>query len=103
MKWEYLLVLSAVAVVPLVLSLDRNLRLYRHWRALIKTGAIVCLVFWAWDVVVTSRGHWRFNDMYVLGHWILGMPLEEWLFFPVIVFVSIFTWESAKFFAGRKR
>jgi hypothetical protein len=31
------------------------------------------------------------------------MPLEEWLFFPVLGFVSVFTWEASKHLLERLR
>jgi len=102
MKSEYMLVLCAVVIVPLIMSVDRALGLYRSSVSLIKAMAGACVPFWIWDVVATARGHWSFNPDYVLGLWLLGMPIEEWLFFVVITFVSIFTWESAKYFLNEK-
>jgi len=64
--------------------------------------AIVCAAYWTWDVLVTARGHWSFNPAYVLGLNILGMPLEEWLFFVVLVFVSIFTYEATRKVLSRR-
>jgi len=103
MKGEYLIVLCAIVLVPLVLSRDRNLALFRHASPLVKAMAISCSCFWLWDIWATARGHWSFNPDYVLGIRLLGMPLEEWLFFVVLTFVSVFTWESTKYFLRRKR
>jgi lycopene cyclase domain-containing protein len=102
-KIEYLIVLGAVLFFPLVLSTDRNLGLYRNRRSLARAIITVALPFWIWDVIVTARGHWSFNDAYIIGLNILGMPIEEWLFFLVVPFVSIFTWESTKYFLRRKK
>jgi len=100
---EYALVLLCIVVGPLILSRDKKLNLYAHSAALAKSISIVCAIFWAWDVAATAREHWWFNDAYVLGIRFLGMPIEEWLFFVVLSFVSIFTWESTKYFLGRRR
>jgi hypothetical protein len=54
-------------------------------------------VFWFWDLVATARGHWWF-----VGFRILGLPIAEWLFFPVVAFVSIFAWESVRYFTRRR-
>jgi lycopene cyclase domain-containing protein len=102
MKSEYFIVLFCVLFFPLVLSFDRNLGIYRRRGALLRSMAIVCPLFWAWDVVAAARGHWSFNAEYTVGLVILGLPIEEWLFFIVASFVSIFTWESTKYFL-RKR
>jgi lycopene cyclase domain-containing protein len=103
MTVEYALVLLCIVIGPLILSRDKKLGLATHPRALAKSIAIVCAVFWIWDVVATAREHWWFNDSYVVGPRVLGMPIEEWLFFVVLSFVSIFTWESTKYFLGRRQ
>jgi lycopene cyclase domain-containing protein len=103
MKGEYMIVLVSIALFPLVLSRDRNIGLYDHVGALVKSMAVVCVVFWLWDIVATARGHWSFNPGYVMGCRLLGMPVEEWLFFVVVTFVSVFTWESTKYFVTRKK
>jgi lycopene cyclase domain-containing protein len=102
MKFEYLLVLLLTLVGPLVLSRDRNLSLWRTPKALAKTLALVSVPYWIWDIAATARGHWFFNDRYVLGLWLAGLPLEEYLFFPVVIFVSIFVWESVGYFLKEK-
>jgi lycopene cyclase domain-containing protein len=102
MKTEYLMVLGAILLFPLLLSIVMRLRMYAHPRALLSSIAIVCLVYWVWDIVVTARGHWSFNPAYVLGIQFIGMPLEEWLFFIVIGFVSIFTYEAVRMVIDRK-
>lgn len=96
MHTEYLLVLGAILCFPLLLSIVMRLSIYTHWRSLLKAMGIVCGAYWTWDVLVTARGHWSFNPDYVLGLNILGMPLEEWLFFVVLAFVSVFTYEATR-------
>jgi lycopene cyclase domain-containing protein len=101
MNGEYLILLGVIVIFPLIFSFDRNLRLYEHrWALVIAVGGM-CLPFWIWDVAATWRGHWSFSPQYTLGVGFLGMPVEEWLFFPVVGFVSIFTWESVKYFRSR--
>ncbi len=103
MKSEYILVLAVTLFFPLVLSCDKNLPIRRYPGALFKAILTVAVPFWIWDVWVTERGHWSFNPDYVMGFSMLGMPVEEWLFFLVVPFVSIFTWESAKYFLEGKK
>ncbi len=96
MHAEYFIVLGAILLFPLGLSIVMRLRIYTHGPALLKVMGIVCAAYWTWDVVVTARGHWSFNPDYVMGWTLLGMPAEEWLFFVVLVFVSIFTYEAVR-------
>jgi lycopene cyclase domain-containing protein len=102
MKVEYMLVLLLIAIVPAIRSRDPNLPLASERGDLLRSILIVCVPFWVWDVIATARGHWHFNQDYVLGIGLLGLPLEEWLFFPVIGFVAVFTWESTKYFMRRR-
>lgn len=102
MKSEYLIVLLLIALFPVVLSADKRLGIYRYKRAMFATMMAVCFPYWLWDIAATSRGHWSFNPDFTLGPIILGMPLEEWMFFVVIVFVSIFTWEASKYFLRQR-
>ncbi|MDG1805546.1 lycopene cyclase domain-containing protein [Flavicella sp.] len=53
--------------------------------------SIVALVFLVWDVIFTENGVWGFEEKYCLGIHILKMPIEEWLFFFIIPFCSLFT------------
>jgi lycopene beta-cyclase len=101
MHGEYLLVLGAILLFPLVLSVVMHLRMYYRFRAFLKSMIIVCAVFWLWDIGVIARGHWTFNPDYIVGWQLFGMPVEEWLFFPVLVFVSIFTYEAVRKVAKR--
>jgi lycopene beta-cyclase len=96
MSCEYLLVLLLVVVFPVARSGDRRLRLYDSPSRLTAAIVIPSLLFWTWDLVGVMRGHWWFNQQMTLGVRFLLLPVEEWLFFPVIAFVAIFTWESLK-------
>jgi lycopene cyclase domain-containing protein len=103
MNFEYLLLLVLIVLPPLLMSRDGNIGLRGHGPALALAVACACVPFWLWDIVATGRGHWAFNPAYVLGMSLAGLPVEEWLFFPVISFVSIFTWESTRYFLGEKK
>lgn len=48
--------------------------------------------FITWDALVTGR-HWWFNDTYLIGSRLFGLPLEECLFFITVPFSSLFVWE----------
>jgi lycopene beta-cyclase len=102
-KGEYLILLAVILIFPLVLSRDRKISMFRHTGALLKSMAVVSALFWVWDIAATARGHWSFNPAYVLGIRLLGLPVEEWLFFLVVSFVSVFTWESTKYFLRGKK
>jgi lycopene cyclase domain-containing protein len=103
MKTEYFIVLGLVLVGPLLVTAVLRLQFYRNIKPLLQTISTVCLVYWTWDVIVTARGHWSFNPLYTVGWTFFGMPAEEWLFFVVIAFVSIFTLEATRAVLGRRK
>jgi lycopene cyclase domain-containing protein len=103
MKAEYFILIGVILVFPLALSFDRNLQLYRHPWALLSAVLGMCLPFWIWDVWGAARGHWWFSAQHTVGIQWMGLPVEEWLFFPIVGFVSIFSWESVKYFRRRRR
>lgn len=50
-------------------------------------------VFIVWDVFFTIKGVWSFNDQYIIGWRIFGLPIEEWLFFIVVPYACTFIYE----------
>ncbi|MFC2110073.1 lycopene cyclase domain-containing protein [Bacteroidota bacterium] len=68
------------------------------WRDFIKkwknfTISTFCIagLFIFWDYFFTHFKIWGFEDHYILGYHFFKMPVEEWLFFLVIPFCSLFT------------
>jgi isorenieratene synthase len=98
MKWEYLLFDLAILLPPLALSLAVPTVLARRWGALLTAIAAAAVPFVAWDALVAGR-HWWFNDAYVLGPRVAGLPFEEVAFFVSVPFACLFLWQSA--FAAR--
>jgi len=98
MKLEYILVLGAVILVPFVKSFSKEIGFYKNPLRLFFSIGIPFVIFIAWDFYAVFRGHWSFNKDYVIGIRILGLPVEELLFFAVIPFSAMFTWESVKYF-----
>jgi lycopene cyclase domain-containing protein len=103
MASEYFLVLLATIFFPFILSWDKRFPIWNHKKELFTTILCVAIPFWIWDVIVTERGHWSFNPLHVVGISFFGLPIEEWLFFVVIAFVSIFTWEAISELLRRKK
>jgi lycopene cyclase domain-containing protein len=64
---------------------------------------IVGLSYIIWDIIVTSRGDWWFNEEFLVGIEILGLPIEEILFFVVVPFACIFIYENLEYFIKEKK
>jgi len=91
---EYMAVLVLSLLVPFAFSFYPPLGLYRKPKALVSTLTLIVLIFGSWDVFATLRGHWSFAPAKVWGIRVVNLPLEEVLFFAVIPFCCIFTWEA---------
>jgi len=95
----WVLVLSLA--VPLLISVWPPLKFYKSPRALLYSIGAVVVIYGLWDVFATWRGHWHFDPSGVWGIQIINLPLEEWLFFVVIPFCCLFTWEAIKYIKER--
>jgi lycopene cyclase domain-containing protein len=102
-KYEYFIVLALTLAGPLYFSMSRRLSFYAHPVRLIAAIGIPFALFTAWDALAAWRGHWNFNPEYITSIMVMNLPIEEVLFFIVIPFAAIFTWESTKFFLRNRR
>ncbi len=91
---RYLAVLAACVAVTLPLELVLGARVYRRPKRLLATVVPVAAVFLAWDLVATARGTWWFSDRWTIGVRLLGLPVEEWLFFVVVPVCALLTFEA---------
>ncbi len=81
---------------PLLLSFDKKVSFYKWWPALFAGILVNGIFFILWDSWFTREGIWRFNPNYVADiRWLL-LPLEEWSFFIVIPFCSVFIYACCK-------
>jgi len=86
----YLTIEICAIAIPLILSFDKNLQFYRNWKSAILSFIIVGSVFITVDIYFTKYGIWGFNPKYHSPIILFYLPLEEWLFFIVIPYASIF-------------
>jgi lycopene cyclase domain-containing protein len=89
-------VLILSGIIPLLASFWPGLKFYQNIRSLLISITIVAIFFSVWDVFAVYRGHWFFNPTDVWKLRIINLPVEEVLFFVVIPFCCIFTWEAVK-------
>ncbi len=86
----YLTILVCSAFFPFLLSFDKRVQFYKKWKALFPSMIIAGSIYLAADVIFARQGIWGFNPDYHSGILILGLPLEEWLFFIVVPYASVF-------------
>lgn len=92
--WLYSTLLFFSILVPIALSFDKKLQFYKRWKYLFPSIFVVAFIYIAFDILFTKLGIWGFNPQYHLNKLLLGLPMEEWLFFLIIPYASIFLHES---------
>ncbi|MDN3580526.1 lycopene cyclase domain-containing protein [Mucilaginibacter flavus] len=98
MRYTYLLINIFTVFFPVVLSFDRRVRFYKSWRFIWPGMAITGLFFLLWDVLFTMQNVWSFNPNYITGVSILGLPIEEVLFFLTVPFACIFIYACLNYY-----
>ncbi|MFT2010909.1 lycopene cyclase domain-containing protein [Pontibacter sp. 13R65] len=75
---------------PLLLSFDKKVTFYKSWPYLFPAMALNGALFIIWDVLFTRAGIWGFNEEYLVGVKLFGLPLEEVLFFVTVPYACVF-------------
>ncbi|SFG80678.1 lycopene cyclase domain-containing protein [Pedobacter insulae] len=91
-EFTYCLILFFTVVICFIASFDKRLQFNKHFGAFLKAAILVAIPFIAWDMWFTAKGVWWFDLTYTVGITIVGLPLEECLFFICIPFSCVFTY-----------
>ncbi len=100
---SYLSILAGAFLFPFLLSFDKKVAFYRKWKYLFPAMLLTALVFIPWDIHFTRKGIWGFSPEHLTGLQILSLPVEEWMFFLVIPYASVFTYEVVRTYFKRIR
>lgn len=92
----YLGLLIISLSVPLIQSFDKRKQLGSKMKYILPAIFITSIFFLVWDINFTRYGIWSFHLEYTLGKTMKGLPVEEWLFFPVVLYCCVFIYEIVK-------
>jgi lycopene cyclase domain-containing protein len=101
--WLYSILLLCSIIVPLAFSFDKKLQFYKQWKYLIPSIVVIALSYIAFDIYYAKLGIWGFNSNYHSSIVFYRLPLEEWLFFIVIPYASIFLHDSIVLYFSKIR
>lgn len=94
--YTYYIILAASLAGPLALSFDKKVAFYKRWKYLVIPMLIPAALYVAWDSFFTKEGVWWFNEKYITGHRLFGLPIEEILFFFVVPYCCVFVYECIR-------
>lgn len=89
----YLDILLLCIAGPILLSFDKRVFFIQHWRAVLVSISMVVLLLGLSDIWFFYRGYWIVNPNSVLNCRLLFMPVEEWLFFVLIPYAVLFSYQ----------
>lgn len=92
----YLQIILAIIALPLILSFYPKIKFYKKLRVKALWISLVLGFFIVWDSLFTYFGVWEFNREHIFGMSILGLPVEEILFFPSVAFSMFFVFVVIK-------
>ena len=101
MKFTYLLINFLTIFFPIILSFDKRVQFFKSWKFIFPGLIITGLLFLLWDYIFTIYGVWSFNPDYVIGVYMLNLPLEEILFFVTVPFACIFIYECLNYYVKK--
>lgn len=91
-KYLYLWIILLSFVIPLLFSFYPKANFSKKWKFVLPALVINAVIFVAWDALYANLGVWGFNTQYTLDFDLLGLPLEEILFFIAIPYACLFTY-----------
>ncbi|TAE89637.1 MAG: lycopene cyclase domain-containing protein [Bacteroidetes bacterium] len=89
----YAWVMFCSLIGPLALSFDKKVAFYKYWLPLFAGIVLNGALFIAWDGWFARTGVWGFNPQYVWNLRINDLPVEEWSFFVVVPYASVFIYK----------
>lgn len=95
-KYYYLSAMILSIAFPLLLSFDKKVNFKQYFYPLFIALFSVASLFIIGDILYTYLGVWGFNDQYHFPFKLLGLPIEEILFFLFVPYACLFIFEVIK-------
>jgi lycopene cyclase domain-containing protein len=95
-RLSYLGLLAGCLLATAPLELVLHTRVYARWRRLVPAVAPGLVLGVGWDLYAVHHRQWRFDRRYLSGLRVLGLPVEELLFFLVIPVCAVLTLEAVR-------
>jgi len=100
-NYYYLGLMLFTLSYPLAQSFEHRIHFAKKAYALFPAILIMAVIFVLWDHWFTVMGVWGFNERYILGIYVLELPLEEWAFFIIVPYACVFIYEVLIYFVKK--
>lgn len=101
-QYTYLFINFLIISIPALFSFKSPVYFFSQWRAVLKAILIISTPFIMWDIGVTGL-HWNFVGTYITGIKIIGLPIEEILFFITVPYSCLFIYEVIRHYLPIKQ
>ena len=95
-QFTYLFLMVVTIAGPIALSFDKKVAFYKNYRPFLISAGITSLIYIIWDILFTRNNIWKFNDTFILKYKLFNLPIEEYVFFIVVPYASLFIYECIK-------
>lgn len=100
-RYLYIMLNIVTLIFPLLWSFEPQIAYAKKWHALFPALLATASVFLVWDEFFTAMGIWGFNDNYLIGIYVMSLPIEEWMFFLIVPFSSLFIYEVLNYYLSK--
>ena len=90
---EYLLILLIILLIAFLVEWKYRIHLYRSMKERLIVTLTLFLVGLIWDYYAVYRKHWSYPGNGLIGIYIFGLPLEEFLFHLIAPYAILTTYK----------
>ncbi len=90
---EYLIILIAILLIALFFEIKYRLHLYHSLKERIIVTLNIFIIGLLWDYYGTYRQHWSYSGIGLIGIYVLGLPIEEFLFHLIVPYAILTTYK----------
>jgi lycopene cyclase domain-containing protein len=101
MHFTFLIILLLTVLYPIIRSFENKIEYYYKWKYAFTAIIFSLVIFIPWTIYFSTEEIWKYNSNFITNIYIKGLPLEEWLFFIIIPFASLYIYEVIHYYVKK--